>query len=84
MSWAFRLECRDTLKLGHEVWTPFSYEPSLEWARDSLRKTFLGHKHDASTVESARKWEELADEAMDLPIGKVLEYESKQWRIMWE
>lgn len=83
MSKAYMLQYRNPKKKDWRDWVAFSFCPSLEYAQQELMNIFRTHKGQARR-QLQRKWDTLIQGAKDLPIGKVLEYGSCQWRIMLE
>ena len=81
MSKAYVLQYRNPKKKDWRDWVAFSFCPNLEYAQRELVNTFRVHKEQARR-RLQRKWDTLMQSAKDLPIGKVLEYGSCQWRIM--
>ena len=83
MSKAYVLQYRNPKKKDWRDWVAFSFCPNLEYAQRELVNTFRIHKEQARR-QLQRKWDTLMQGAKDLPTGKVLEYGSRQWRIMME
>jgi len=83
MSKAYMLQYRNPKKKDWRDWVAFSFCPSLEYAQNELVTIFLAHKMDARR-QSHGKWDMLMRAAKELPIGNVLKYGSRQWRIMLE